>query len=749
MTRRDNLERDRSNDLSRRSSYVRDYDDNQTAQARQQQTINSLERQVESDQSNIQIAQSELLNARQNANQASRDLSWAQSNLNAALPSYNSALDNYNQQKDYATRLLAYLNQVKANYAAELQQAKTLGQTKGSEDGRKEATERATEPGTKLGLESGATEGTRKGQQDADLISFVKGFKNGLANGQQIAAESFASGAHAGEDIAMRKATLEVLPVGYNSQLADAVATVPTQTETIDITDSIPDAAGSSAPDLRHAHMIPQAVESPVIANIKDPTLAAPRPLAQLPQVPETQHAYFAAPCDGLRTTEFIDACKTEYLTNYDSSYKKSYVSTFNTAYATSFVKQAQEKYDAAVVVDNPSETQRGIQAGAKNKGIVAGFEASIGKASEQQLAAGKAKLLAELEQAHLLVLRSVSLDETSGDGVLSPLEPARLSLVIDNVGGQDSAIDSLTLKITNKVNATELSTELRKLPAIKAKTRVILKGVLSAKSTAALVGQKVELEGLVEIKSDDAAADIVGTFSAHQDAHFPLELIEIVPTTALKVGQQGKAKFRFKNQTKGDLPATNLKIAQTPSNLIVQNVSGVLARATKSQETVEVELGVKPDASIDETSPARVTVDTLNENEAHVMTQIFEQLLPISRTTKLGLTKISGEPIKTPIPVRAGSQIQVVAKLACPSATQADGPYDYKFLSATDAAVKPPVGTTTGALSRQCSTARVESTTFTIQVPSSVKGKKVTVSMGLFSGATLVHKASFIVDAQ
>lgn len=742
-----------TNDINNTQGQIRDVqyrlDQNQNDQYTNQQNLSNVQSQLTSVQNQRDSAQNAYNNAVNLRDYASGQLSQAQTAYNSQRPYVDSAKRTLDSENATLTQRYNYYVQVQKNYNTERDAAGSLGQSSGVRDGAKEGQERSSSVAADDGQRIGADAGKAKGLIDAAQRSFVRGYAVGRASGATLpeVASQYQAGLKKGRDQADRKATLEDLPTGFNDAFAKKLTEVPANSATIDITEQLPTDPGSNGADLRHLHRDVGALPAPAFGMPTEPVAVVPAPTAPAVRIPAQDNRYSKQPCDGLRKPEFVTLCKQSYTSSYVQGYQSGYKSNYESIFASSFTKSATPTYNEAFAQDNPAETTRGKGIGAEHLGILTGFADRLGSAKNEQYAVGVAQLANELTTGHLVVFRSVNLDETSGDGLLQPGEKATLSLVVDNLGQLASPLEKLRLRVTNTVNAKTLAVNLRALPALAGATRTTLKGVLSVESSALFAGDDVAIEAVLEMQKDDGPYDEVAKFVGKQTSHFPVELVAIEQAAALPVSKWTAVSVKIKNLTANEMTDLKLQLSSKPKDVDVHNPQGIPVAKLAAGETKTFDISMNPSIAVGD-APVTFSLETVGAEGKILMDQRFRKVLNVSRSAKLTLLDASSKPVDgKPLVVKAGQSISFRTRFDFLGASQR-GPFKIRYANTSDPAIKPSNNSTIGAtLGYAYPGYKTDPIVFRFDVASSQAGKTGWIGIELDEGGGAIHRLQVPLD--
>ncbi|MCX6124288.1 MAG: hypothetical protein NTV34_06000, partial [Proteobacteria bacterium] len=505
---------------------------------------------------------------------------------------------------------------------------------------------------------------------------------------------------------------------------------------------------GSNGRDLRTLRLDVVNVTGPVYKFPAEPLRNVPQADPQNPIVPARDNRYRQPPCDGLRNAEFVALCLQSYDSSYSANFTLSYRTYYSSAYRTSFAVAAAATYDEAFSQDVPAESARGRGIGAEHMGALKGFSDRLAQASAEQYARGAELLTKDLESGHLVIPRSVLLEEASGDGVLQPGESMKLTLVIDNLGKLSSPLEGVSVKVTNSSNAKSITVPLRSLPALAPETRTTLKGVISATSSAMFAGDDVRLEGAIQILKDDGSSEEIFSFTATKATHFPVELISIETSAPLAVNKWTSVPFKFQNLSSKPTAEQKVRASTKPKNVEVDNKNGFIVPALNVGESTIITLPVMPSVWAGGT-PVVFSAETIDATGAVLVEQRLKKNLEISRSGKLNLLTAAGQPSDgTPIVVAAGSMVKFNVQFQFLSTTER-GPFVFRYAQSSDSEIKPWNSTTRIDYGMVWPGRNPKPEPFSFQIPASLKGKTAWIALALDEGGVPIHMLQVWLDVR
>lgn len=477
-------------------------------------------------------------------------------------------------------------------YVAEAESyAKGTGGKEGTSEGES-AAQNDAEHYTNQGAAAGKTEGEKDGKEKRR----IEGFRYGWDNAENDALKAFFEAGHKrGTDHANRKASLEDAPLAYNEMAKTYTQQfAPSNQTIIDITENLPANPGENSKDLKGLNQ--------QVTEVPKPKVTVPNPLK--PDVPLIGSSGIQSPggdplvssCDFISVPNVRNHCR--------SLYKKSYDSTFSSAYRN----QIKEVYNAAVSPaynesfqqDYPQSYQDGLEDGAQSKGLMVGFEKRYQVAQPEMIASGKAAYKEDLKDGHLVVVRGVALEETSGDGIFSAGEVIKLTLNIDNYGSKETLKEGHRLRLTHTSGVSALSAHSRDLPAFDGNHRTAVKGVLTARVTAKRlpIHTLIKMAGVIEKRGDDGKYKTIGKFSAEETTKNPIEVVAVDTGGGLKYNADNNVKMTIQNVTTVPFKGGEFEIHTFPLYTVKfdgENRGSLTIPALEPGGKAEVTLRMKP----------------------------------------------------------------------------------------------------------------------------------------------------------
>src|SRR5262249_35290754 len=160
-----------------------------------------------------------------------------------------------------------------------------------------------------------------------------------------------------------------------------------------------------------------------------------------------------------------VPLCLSRYGDSYASGFASSYQSIYSTNFRSVFDASVAGAYQTALAPTNASAFQSGRSRGAEDQGILDGFAARLTSARPEQKQQGKDALTSDLRTGAIVFLRSAALEDLDGNGILSPADPVKLKLVIDNLGLEATALNHLRVRVNSNHGFDTLTVSLRDLP--------------------------------------------------------------------------------------------------------------------------------------------------------------------------------------------------------------------------------------------------------------------------------------------
>lgn len=646
--------------------------------------ITRLATEIQTLNADIQDLSADLDLARQRLNAATVALDDARRARDRQTPVVNAARTEMNAAVTAANNAKTYYNQVLANYNNARSAAADHGRAQAANDAGREASERATPVAATDGDQDGTAKGRTEGTAAAREVAGVQGYNRGLARGDADAAlaDAFNSGIASGKALAHAKADAEDRPASYNSTLSGLLASTPDETLEVDITSSLPDVPGDVGPLQSTAPKAIGRIDAPAFLPKADVPVRIPTAGSVQSNAPRADHRYDRAQCDGEPLLEFVTVCRNAYASEYDPSFARSYDSVYRTQYTEAFGVSARIAYNAARQTTFPDVELAQAKVGAKDLGTLRGFAAELQTAKTQAVAAGQADVQRVKASGYLPVLRSVSLVDDVRDGVLAPGEAVRLKVVIDNLGDLNGAKEDLLVRLTGIDNAA-FDVTLRKLPALKAKARIVLTGVLPGR-LAREAGKTAHVRAqLSRSLSPDTALDVADFEGVIKS---PVEISAVSLPSGLRVGTAVDATLSLTNNTQVDVPAGAAAFRLVGEGL-TSTVTSVDLPALAAGATATVAVRVTPTAAASDTIPVDFQLTLANVGGANTLTISKGVVVPVTRAATLRVClPTCGAVLRLPLQVTAGQAFSIPTELK----VTAQGTYNWGKTAASN----PGIGT-------------------------------------------------------
>ncbi len=735
---------------------------------RQAQTrVNNLSAEVQRTQSSIRTKRTDLSNAersrdrieddmsrlRQDLQRAEDDIRRAESEVASQRSVYQSAERQYQSEQSRANELYAYYQQVLANYNRELERIYQIADRAANDHASAESQARAPEAGSALGTNQGRTAGTDKGTADGRARDRVLGYRHGRANAatDKNLADFYARGRSQGADIAQRKAQGEDYPAGYNEALAAALSAEPSHQDTLDIGSELPDDPGQNSPELSTNRMTTTPVNAPNYGMPGDPVVGPPAYATPTFSVPARDNRFHNPPCSNLALEEFVPKCRARYDSTYASQFNSSYQRLFLAAHRSSFDSNARSAYDAALKQNYREQYADGAAQGATEQGVLNGFNETLATARQQKRQEGRTALQQKVGQAHMLVVRSVTLQERDQDGILSPGEFADLVIVVDNLGGAASPKSKLKMEIKSSSGVQQISFNSRELPAIQANTRLTLVGVTRLSPQAVYAGGKMSVEGQILSRNQAGAYVPVQSFTQEAVVNYPLELQDIALEKNPAVGEAVKATFTFKNLS--NIVSEDMHTALSTSPAIIEVIDGndLIIPALQPGESTSVEAQIKPSVNVGENVYSNFVSQISDGAGTLKYAQPFAKLMHLDRTGSILVFDANGRDITSgTINVNAGSTVQIQAQFKFHATQSRRGPFVLRSARMSHSSMRHANGSTVsvnyGAWSPGSQAGRAR---FSYVIPQSLKGQQVSITLNLMEGQTLLHAQTIYMNVK
>ncbi len=666
-----------------------------------------------------------------------------------ARPPYVTAKSEYEYEDGLAQNLFAYYQQVVNNYNAALNDVYVRADSAASLDGGREASDRAPGPGGVDGEKVGRVDGVAKAKKDANARDLAKGYANGRSVGASDAAlaASYKDGTSAGQLSARQKAHLESYPKGYNEALRGHLSAPLALAATVDITDQISSDPGGNGQFLKLSELKVGQGMAPSVLTPKEPPFGVPSTGSPSVAVPSLLKAYYSPPCTGLVLTEFEPLCRSRYDNAYSNQFASQYRSLYTSEYRKAFDVSAASSYQATLGATDVAAYAQGRASGAKDQGLLDGFANAEPIFHQEEVGFGKVALKDELTKGALLVVRAARLEETSGDGLYTPGEAVKVTLVIDNYGGQSTALGKIRARIAGASGLGTFALTVRDLPALAAATSTTLTGIVSAPIATEAPGDKIQLDVALEADSGAGFKELAKV-RADTETGFPLELTAITLAKDPKVNEKVEAKFKFKNRTSADIKGVKTELSSSPAFVsFTKNKVDLPDIATGAEVEVPVEIAAGPWVG-DDTYVRFLSQLTFADGRA--MKQALRKFVNVTRSVSLLLNDGNGQPVpSSTVRVKAGSSFAIQVQMKFKAKSALPGPFVLRAGKISNPLITFGNGSTTsvnyGSLSPSSNPGKVR---MVYNVPASLKGKAGEyVMVEANDGSTTQHALMVYLD--
>jgi predicted nucleic acid-binding Zn-ribbon protein len=675
----------------------------------------------------------------------------AETALSNHAPTLAASRRTWEQAEREAQAALDYLRQVEANYAAARNRVLAAAEDAARRHASSEAGERAPVPANMEGRASGEQEGASRGQSDVALRDFAAGWSDGRANAGLDASlrQSFDSGLAQGREMAVTLARSEDWPRGWNDALDTTLAEAPEFSATVDITSVLPPDPGQNGADL-------DPRKKPVLRG-QDPVFETPVappynvPVAGRPQfsTPAPDFRHRDRPCSGLVLPEFEPLCRERYDATYTANFRDSWAIVYLREWQAAFNSQARVAYDRVLGGSNESERERGRQQGAREKGVLDGFAARILTARVEQYDSGRQAMQEWLKTGNLLIVREVSLVETSSDGLFSGGEDVLVRIVVDNYGHTASPLAKMRVRFLSRSGVGSLSFETRELPALAARTRTTLVGVTSGKLLAAASGSSVTLSGTLESQTSGTWAELE-RISMEQKIRFPLELESMQQAAPAPLDQDSLVSLRFVNNAQ--IATGEARVVLSESNGFVLfpvaegEEPGVVVPSLEPGGVTSVEVKMRAGLGVPDQTPLRFLVKASHDDELSsrlVSEQLIDQRIQVARNAILVLTDTAGRPIQSGrLSVAGGTSAAVPVLFKFLASQTRPGPFAFRWKSASHPTIRPTSGSTTGVRFNEWNPRWTrQPDLFRLDIPASLRGQAVWGEWELEEAGRVIHR--------
>ncbi len=446
---------------------------------------------------------------------------------------------------------------------------------------------------------------------------------------------------------------------------------------------------------------------------------------------------------------DFIPICREQYDTSYQTGFSRDFRESYGVSFKAGFSENIRPAYERALLQSFPDLFKQAEQRGAKDQGILDAFAQTMPQVKADEYARGRQLLSDTLSTGYLLSAQKLVILDGDADGVLTPGESVKLALTIDNHGKQASPLAGARFRIISHVGLENIQFEARELPAIQAQNRVKLTGVTQAKVAELSAGEKIRVEGVLELKT--AAGDFVpiGQVSTDSEVHFPLELEALTPAKAGRVDETISAKVRFRNRGSKQTDAVRATLLTQPA--IVSVPSGEISiPSLESGAASEMNILIKPGVWVGGNTlvkfVSRIASTTGTQNS-----QVFRQKIDIDRAGSLHLFDLSGKelPMAT-IVTSAGSTASFLAQFKFQRTTSLPGPFVVHATRTSDPEITLASGSTTSVNYGSWSPSKkADLLRFNYAVPTKLKGQSAWVMIQLSEANQAIHAMQVFLDVR
>lgn len=753
--RKARLEQERQEKYNEYTSLDRQVNDLQTELGKAQYQVSSIQQNIQNTYASITQSQRDreyqvrvVADANDEVRRARANTDLARQEVAAARPPYLQAKSDYDYEENLAGQFYAYYQQVVANYNAALNAVYAQADNAAYVDGGKEAADRAPAPGASEGDRVGRADGSAKGKKDGTGRDLFKGYLDGRSVGatDQALAVPYKDGISAGELAARAKSHLESYPKGFNDTLKAHFAANPSQTATVDITDTIGSDPGGNGQFLNLKALSVGTGQVPSVSALKEPPYGAPVAGSPAVSVPSSLKAYFSPPCSGLVLAEFEPLCRSRYESSYLSQFTSQYRSIYSKEYRRTYDLAAPAAYQSSLAAQDAAAFAQGRGIGAKDQGLLDGFAKAEPVMQAEEYGFGKAAFGSELTKGAILVVRGARIEETSGDGLFTPGEPVKVTLVLDNYGGQATALSKIRARIAGAAGLGTFSLTVRDLPALAADTRTTLTGVVSAPITTEAPGDKIQLNVALDVDSGAGFKEVIQT-GTDAETGFPLELTAITLPKDPKVNEKVTASFKFKNRTTADIKGAKSDLSSAPAFVAFTKPKVDIPDVAAGAE-VEVPAEITPGPWVGDDTYVRF-LSQLTFADGRQMKQALRKFITVSRPISLLLFDGSLQPVpSSTLRVKAGSSFAINVQLKLKSTTKVAGPVVVRSGKISNPLITHGNGSTTsvnyGSVSPNMTFSRIR---MVYTVPASLKGKSEYVMVEANDGAKTQHALMVYLD--
>ena len=728
---------DAQSDLSNAERELSNIDSRITQNER---SISTKQSELSSLRSSRSSAQSRIASAERDLRSAQDDVRTAQVAVDRQSSVVSSARSTYNREESEAQSALAYLQQVTANYNAALSRVLSKADQDATAHSKREADDRSASESTAQGNKDARTSGEAKGAKDGAERDFARGYKTGReqASSNSSLSNSYQSGLNNGSRLADMKAREEDFPRGYNDALRELLGGKPSNTATIDITDSVDQSPGDDGAVLDPKDKTIGSVLGPIFETPVEPAYSLPMPGNPTFTTPSPDYRNRVYPCSGLQLPEFEPKCRERYDQTYVSSFRSGYASSYAAGYRSTFSSQVKGFYDATLAIQYNAELDRGRTTGATQQGTLDGFARDLPAAKVRQYQAGRNDLLDSLSSGHLIVVREASFTQVGEDGLFSSGEQAKLRLVIDNFGKKASPLGAVRLKVASKSNLEKLTFELRELPALEGDTRTILEGVVAGQISSAPAKSLFKVAGQVDLKNQSGTFAALKTVTVEQQIRFPVEIQSITLAKKPKINEEVDANVTFVNNTLK--ASTDLELSMSTSPSFVSFAGGPYKLpGIEPGQSNSVAIKLKPGVWVADDIPVNF-IGALKDADGELSTsQVFPQNISILRNGTLILKDRLGQVVPSgTLEARAGQILQFKVQFKFTGTQREPGPFVVRYTQASDPLIRPANNSTISVNYGSWGPGSTpQPADFAFSIPASLQGKTGWILIQLDDGSS------------
>ncbi len=717
--------------------------DNDT-QARDKQ-YRITEKQRERDRQQRVIA-----NANEAVLRATRNTDLARSAVIQARQPYLSAKATFDYEERLAQDAYGYYQSVLANYNAALSEVYSQADNAATRDGGREAQERAVVLAQADGDRAGRSAGLAKGTEDIRVRDFRRGYLDGRSAGSSdpFLAGAYAEGGKNGVAVARDKARAEEFPKGFNEALAAHFAASPLGQATVDISESVPSDPGGNGVLLKLKALVIGQVGNPAV-KVPNDAVVTPPVVGTIPaSVPASLKLYFSPPCTGLVLFEFEAMCRSRYEQSYAAQYSANFQRVYRNGFAAAYTIGANAVYQAELTKVDAVSQAAGRSAGAKDQGLLDGFDRSLAALKSEEFGLGRQAFKQELTKGAAVKLVSAELVESSGDGLFTPGEVAKLKLTVDNYGGEATALGRVRVRLLALSGLGKGSADVRDVPALAGQTRTIVSGVMSLPIQTEAPGDPLEVQAVLET-DEGAGFKELARFKATAATGFPIELTKVELMGKPKVGQKIAAKLTFRNRQTVATNVMNSELSTSPAFVAFPEPKIELPVIEAGGETV-VETQIEPGPWVGDNTFVNF-ISKLDLGEGRILRQAFRQMIEIDRAVSLLLFDGNGNAVpSSTIRVRAGTAVVIQPQLKFRAKSSLPGPFVVREAKISNPLITRGNGSTTsvnyGSLSPGTQLTKIR---MIYNVPASLAGKQEYIMVQAEEGGRVQHAMMVYLDIQ